>query len=354
MMFQLETVRRRLGPVKRSVQLYASNWLPQFVGPSNFFHLSGAFREEQGAISAGKRRHFESERTGSNRMFLRRSVHRLEKGLISRPRRETFAADYIGRVVCTVESFRGVLEGEDPGELKWATDVLNRYFEATRSSDDPRVINARDAWLSHWDSTQANDGQELHDELSPFEQPRLEMRAESYSGLARIAFHRRSVRWFEDRPVPRNLVEEAAAVGLTAPSACNRQSFRLLVMDDEDLRRRVAAVPMGTAGFAHQIPALGVLIGQHRGYEHERDRHAIYVDGGLFASGFVLALEGLGLNSCCINWPELRSKNIEMKGLIDLEPDERIVMLIAIGYGIPDQLVPRSHKRDVGAVVQWR
>lgn len=353
-MSQLGVARRRLGPIKRSALLFASNWLPRIVGAPNFFYLNGAFREEQAAVSSGMRRHFESERSDSNRMFLRRSVHRLEKGLISRPRRETFAADYIGRVVCTVESFRATLENEDPGELKWATDVVNRYFEATRNSDDSRVIGARDMWLAHWDSTDADNEQEIKCELSPFEQPRLNDARESYSGFTRIAFHRRSVRWFEDRPVPRELVEEAAAVGLTAPSACNRQSFRLLIVDDEELRGRVAAVPMGTAGFSHQIPAIGVLIGQHRGYEHERDRHAIYVDGGLFASGFITALEGLGLNTCCINWPELRAKNTEMKGLIGLEPDERVVMLIAIGYGIPDQLVPRSQKRDVGAMVQWR
>ncbi|MDM7490518.1 nitroreductase family protein [Rhodococcus sp. CSLK01-03] len=191
-------------------------------------------------------------------------------------------------------------------------------------------------------------------ELAPFRQPQLECATAKFAGLKSIAVHRRSVRWFQDRDVPRALVEEAAAVGLTAPSACNRQSFRLLIIDDPELRKRVAKIPMGTAGFADQIPAIAVLIGQHRGYEHERDRHAIYVDGGLFASGFVLALEGLGLNSCCINWPEIRVKNRQIRKLIGLDEDERVIMLVAIGYGTENQLVPRSHKRHVKTVVEWR
>lgn len=354
-MSALRNIRSRLGPKKRAIQLLASTRLPQIVGPSSFFYVSGAFRQEQAAVVAGKRKHFEGERTHSNRMFLRRSTHRIEKGLISRPRRETFAADYVGRTVATVLAFRSTLEQDDPGELKWATDVLNRYFEATKNSADTRVVSARESWFSIYDDETWEAENESADacDLGPFEQPGLDNAEGCFEGLSTIAHHRRSVRWFSDVPVPRGLVERAAAVGLTAPSACNRQSFRLLVIDDEDLRKHVSAVPMGTAGFAHQIPALGVIIGQHRGYEHERDRHAIYVDGGLFATGFVLALEGLGLNSCCINWPELRSKNEQIANLIELDPDERVVMLIAIGYGIPDQLVPRSHKRSVKAVVQW-
>lgn len=349
-------LRQRLGPRKRAVQTMLSNKVPQFIGAANFFHLNGAFREEQAAVAAGKKKHLEGELDHSNRMFLRRSVHRIEKGLISQPRRDTFAADYIGRTVETAVSLQEILKQDDPGELKWATDVLNRYFEATQNSTDQRIGAARERWLSVRVKDSDNGVCDISGsacELAPFEQPQLSDAADRYQSLTAIAYHRRSVRWFEDKPVERELVEEAAAVGLTAPSACNRQSFRLLVVDDEDLRKRVAEVPMGTAGFSHQIPAMAVLIGQHRGYEHERDRHAIYVDGGLFTTGFILALEGLGLNTCCINWPELKSKNERIRDLIDLDSDERVIMMIAIGYGVPDQLVPRSHKRSVSAVVQW-
>ena len=342
--------RGMFGAAKRELQLKASTWAPAILGAANFFYLKGAFREEQRAIASGTYRHYTSERRLDNRMFLRRSVHRIEKGLISRPRRETFAADYIARTVRTTVELGRAGAHDDPDELKWASDVLDRYFEVTRTSTDRRVIDARSAWLSERVVTSPGSGAP---ELVPFVQAPLENGAAKFQVFEQLAGHRRSVRWFEDKPVPRTLVERAAAVGLTAPSACNRQSFRLLVVDDENLRKIVAAVPMGTAGFSHQIPAIAVLIGQHRGYEHERDRHAIYVDGGLFTTGFILGLEGLGLSSCCVNWPELKSKNDRMRQLIDLDADERVIMLIAIGYGAPDQMVPRSHKRSVETVVKW-
>ncbi|WAM16834.1 nitroreductase family protein [Rhodococcus sp. JS3073] len=343
--------RRKLGKIKRESILKLSVSVPIVLGASNFFYIKGAFREEQRAVASGTSRHYISERRFANRMFMRRSVHRIEKGLVSVPRRETFAADYIERTVSTVKrlSLRG--EHDDPAELKWASDVLRRYFDATEASTDRRVVLAREAWRSVCDSSISTLDEP---ELVPFVRTGLEELDTKCNALVDIAQHRRSVRWFEDRPVPRALVEKAVRVGLTAPSACNRQSFRLLIIDDENLRKTVAAVPMGTAGFANQIPAVAVLIGQHRGYEHERDRHAIYVDGGLFTTGFILALEGLGLNSCCINWPEVRSRNDQLGKLIHLESDERVIMFIAIGYGTPDQLVPRSHKRSIETVVEWR
>ena len=37
-----------------------------------------------------------------------------------------------------------------------------------------------------------------------------------------------------------------------------------------------------------------------------------------------LALETLGLASCCVNWPDIENKEVRMAELLDLDPDERI------------------------------
>jgi len=67
--------------------------------------------------------------------LLRRNTHRLEKGLIMRPRRDVFALDYIGE---TVHAYRAALEASQRGEstlspeqLQWAHDVLQEYVAVT-------------------------------------------------------------------------------------------------------------------------------------------------------------------------------------------------------------------------------
>jgi nitroreductase len=332
---------------KQSLVRNVEHRLGGFLGGPVFYGINGTFRNEQKAVMAGARAHYRSEGTHESRMFLRRSIHRLEKGMISRPMRSTFAADYIGPTVSTYISLTNT-PGADAGELQWAHDVLEHYFKATADSVDRQVSKARHQWTSL-----EQDTTEEGEMLAPFPQPALQNVNEARAAFSALARHRRSVRWYTEREVPKHLVDDSIRVALTAPSACNRQSFRVVLVQSEPLKTRVATVPMGTAGFANQIPVLAVIIGQHRGYEHPRDRHAIYVDGGLFAAQFVLALEASGLNSCCINWPDLPDKEQELRGLLSMQPDERAVMMIAVGYGEPNQLVPRSHKRNVELVREW-
>lgn len=333
---------------KRTVLPNVVHMVSRTLGGSLFFVVTGAFNDEKRAVLAGNNQHFHGEKNRNHQMFLRRSVHRIEKGLISRPMRKSFAADYIVRTVTTYSNL--VAQADvDAGEAQWARDVLARYFEATAESGDWRVKDARRLWndTRHAETV-------LDEHLSPFPYSPIVPGEGQFESLAEVANHRRSVRWFEQKPVPRELVERAAEVGLTAPSACNRQSYRVELLEEDALRRTVAAIPMGTAGFSQQIPLLGVLIGQHRGYEHHRDRHAIYVDGGLFSTGFILGLESLGLSTCCINWPEIPQLNGKMSRALGLRDDERVIMLIAIGYGIDAQEVPRSHKRDLKGLLTWR
>jgi nitroreductase len=110
------------------------------------------------------------------------------------------------------------------------------------------------------------------------------------------------VRWYLQKPVPRELIDKALDVGLQAPSACNRQPFEVRILDDPALVREIAALPMGTVGLHHNFPTILVWVGRLRSFAHHRDRHVPYIDAAMAAMGFQLALETLGLSSCCLNW----------------------------------------------------
>src|SRR5690606_32285683 len=177
---------------------------------------------------------------------------------------------------------------------------------------------------------------------------RLDGRPEiSIDDLAALAKRRRSVRWFEPRPVPRAMIDRALEVALQSPSACNRQPFVFHVFDEPTLVQQVCEIPMGTKGYRHNIPAIAVIVGRQRAYFSERDRHLIYIDGSLAAMGFMYALEVQGLSSCPINWPDIEEKEQQMADLIGLGPDERPVMLVAIGYPDLEGLVAYSQKKPL-------
>lgn len=272
--------------------------------------------------------------------LLRRNIHRLEKGLIMRPRRDLFALDYIGETVTAyafVAQARCATEPSDP-ELIWAHDVLREYFEVTLPHS--RTASARELFTS----LESPIADRTHLSI-PYRRADKTYQIPDYQSLLELAKQRRSVRWFDQRPVPRTLITKALEVATQAPSACNRQPFVFRIFDDPDLIRQVAGLPGGTKGFEHNFPMIAVVVGELRNYYAERDRHLIYIDGGLASMSFILALETLGLSSCCINWPDLSEPEARAKKVLKLAPDQRPVMLIAIGYADPTGMIPFSQKK---------
>jgi nitroreductase len=327
--------------------------------------FSTRFAREHRAVAYGRLRFLEdAARPAQSEYLLRRNVHRLEKGLIMRPRRPVFATDFIEE---TVESFAGrsaaagAGAGGDPREIRWAERVLSSYFEA--AGGHPRIERARERFSTlHLSGANGNgksrengdgDGSGNGDgfcadvPMAPFRRDLSGPPPVAYDQLLKLALRRRSVRWFLPTPVPRELIDRAVEVAAYSPSACNRQPFELRVFDDPARARTVASVPLGTRGFDHNFPVVVVVVARQRAYFDEKDRHVIYIDAALGAMSFVLALETLGLSSCCINWPDVEAQEREMAQLLKLEPDERPVMLIALGYPDPDALVPASGKKSL-------
>ncbi len=292
----------------------------------------------RGALGDSGRDEIAAGAVDGARYTLRRDTHRLEKGLSMQPRRPVFALDYIEEAVAALSIVVAAKAPEDELLLRWATDVQKVYFDAC-SHDQLVPLRARFEQLS--ESVHGRTGaavpyqRDANVELPTFEQ----MRA--------LAWRRRSVRWFKQDPVPRELVDHALEVGLLAPSACNRQPYRFCILERREDIDRVGAIPMGTKGFIHNVPMLIVVVGQLRAFHHDRDRHLIYIDASLAIMGFEFALETQGLSSCSINWPSIPQKERAIKKALRLASDETPVMLIAVGYPDPEGLVPYSQKKPL-------
>ncbi len=307
--------------------------------------FSGAFSREQHAVLYGRLRfHDSSAAPDHNESLLRRNIHRLEKGLIMRPRRSVFALDYIEETTecfaARAAALRCGVSGVDEEGLHWAEDVLRGYFDMI--DDHPGVRRARSTFER---AVLVRDrGGEVK---SPFRRDLSGPPPVAYDDLYRLARRRRSVRWFLPKPVDRALVDRALLVAAQSPTACNRQPYEFRIYDDPQMVTKVAALPGGSSGFRENFPMVVVVVGKQRAYFDERDRHVVYIDASLAAMSFVLALETQGLSSCIINWPDVEHQERRMTRLLRLDPDERPIMQIAVGHPDPDALVPFSAKKSL-------
>ena len=97
-----------------------------------YFLFSKSFAHEKKMFLMARRQYLKSKYQKTQNLFLlRRNIHRIEKGLLMKERRNVFALDYIQETV----NMLGCVYKEHGNDIQiqWAFDVLNEYFSVTDS-----------------------------------------------------------------------------------------------------------------------------------------------------------------------------------------------------------------------------
>lgn len=319
---------------KYFIKLFAGT---RFTSSLYYALFSRQFAREHQAVLRGRLDYWQSlKKIEKTCALLRRNTHRLEKGLIMRPRRPSFAADYI---LETVECFaQAVRDGSlETTELKWAADVLTTYFEAV--TDTPKIARARELW------EQVATQKPTESRSVPYPQQELPATDITPEQLHTLFKRRRSTRWFTEQIVAKDLINQAVNMASLAPSACNRQPFQFHLVQNSERAARIAGYAGGTVGFSNDIRQIIVVVGDLKAYPTERDRHCIYIDASLASMQLMLAFETLGISTCPINWPDIEFREVLMATELNLSVQQRPVMLLAFGYADPEGGIPYSAKK---------
>ena len=323
------------------------------------------FRREQWATVAGRHHYYLHEATSQiASVILRRNLHRLEKGISMTIRKPLFALDYIDETLNALQNYLQQMVVIDQALLSYCHDVLQQYFTITTWPTDAKqpktfaelqaVIKSRLQQSTAFTPTTHTTATACTSGLCAPQPYATRVRANiSYAEFLTLCQQRCSTRTFLPKAVPPELIELAISAAAQAPSACNRQPFRYVAALAEPMLSKLATLPMGTVGYAHNIPAILAVVGDLSAYPFERDRHIIYIDASLANMQLMLALETLGLASCSINWPDMETYELKISALLKLQPFERVVMLIAVGYPDPEALIPFSQKKSATELVEY-
>lgn len=327
---------------------YGTLSLNRFLGTIFLLFVPFSFNRERFALIKGKARYYKSlNKSGKNNALLRRNIHRLEKALIMEPRRAKFALNYIGE---TIDLYEAALKGDknclrvEEEEILWSRDVLTRYFESIELDNHTSHLQER--------FFKANIGFFNSSPISrvPYMRSESAQHNVSFEDLLQLSKRRRSVRWFKDTQVPREVIDKALLIAIQSPSACNRQPFEYRIFDSPELVQKIVKIPMGTKGFGHNIQTIAVIVGKQDYFFSSRDRHLIYIDASLSAMAFILGLETLGVSSCVLNWPDIEILERKMQKILNLEYHERVIMLLAIGFAREDGGIPFSQKKSLNNI----
>lgn len=159
---------------------------------------------------------------------------------------------------------------------------------------------------------------------------------------------RQSDRNFSDKAVSRELMEKCVEASRLAPSACNSQPWRFIIVDEPELRLKVARETYNTIApfnkFVMQAPVIAVIViekpkalAQIGGRIKDKDYYLF--DIGITAEHFCLQAAEAGLGTCMIGW--FNEKQI--KKLLNIPAKRSVGLVIAVGY--PEKTEKREKKR---------
>jgi iodotyrosine deiodinase len=209
------------------------------------------------------------------------------------------------------------------------------------------------------------------------ELPIEEMRARAEAFRATLS-SRRTVRDYQDRPVPRDVLETCLRVATGAPSGANLQPWHFCVVTDPDTKRRVrlaaeeeerefyrdrapdewlkALAPLGTdadKGFLDRATLIAIFA-QRFGTlpDGTRVKHYYVPESVGIATGFLIAaLHSAGL-ATLTHTPSPMGFLSEICGRPE---NEKPYLLLVAGYPAPDAMVPvfGGTRRPLEDSVSW-
>ncbi len=125
-----------------------------------------------------------------------------------------------------------------------------------------------------------------------------------------------------------------------APSACNAQPWKFVVVTDRELSRKVgkAAAGLGMNKFAKDAPVHILIVEESANITSllggkVKDKHFPLIDVGIAASHIVLAAESEGLGSCILGWFDEK----EIKQLTGIPASKRLLLDIIVGYPLKEK-----------------
>lgn len=268
------------------------------------------------------------------------AYHVLEKGLTMPHRRLGFGKGAVLHLVNLINSFERRFGTQEP-QVIHAIGVLRAYRELHRSLPDPMV--RLDAFLF------------AHPGVPAAYEPHV-TRAEFFSAkdspFPAFAASRHVVRHFA-APVPRETIEAAITLALTAPSACNRQPTRVHVVDDPAKRDSLFALQGGTRGFGSDADKVLVVTTDLSTVRWGWERHDSYVNGGIFVMNLCYALHYHGVAHCILHWSVPPAVDRAAHELLDIPENEAIVQVLACGLPPEEFDVAASPRRSLGEVMTW-
>ena len=165
-----------------------------------------------------------------------------------------------------------------------------------------------------------------------------------------LVTNRQSVRAYTNQPVDKEQLERILESARLAPSACNAQPWKFIVVDNPEIKNKLADTTsskvLGINHFTKQAPVHIVVVMEGANFNSNfgslvKRKHFPLIDIGIAAEHICLAATAEGLGSCMIGWFD----ETAVKKLLNIPKSKRPVLIITLGH--PEKTEIREKKRKI-------
>jgi nitroreductase len=157
-----------------------------------------------------------------------------------------------------------------------------------------------------------------------------------------LIISRQSDRKYNDSPVEKEKLDRIVESGRMAPSACNAQPWKFIIVTDHDLIVKIAeaasAKLIGMNSFVAQAPVIMVIVREKPNMSSKvgatiKNKDYSLIDIGIATENICLQAKAEGIGSCIIGWFDER----QVRKLLGIPKSKRVELLITLGYSLSEQ-----------------
>ncbi len=164
-----------------------------------------------------------------------------------------------------------------------------------------------------------------------------------------IITSRKSIRKFTGESIPDSLIEDLVRIGTSAPSAGNRQPWRIIVVTDRELRNRLASAAFNQ-NFIAKAPVVYVVCAvPEESAERYQDRgRNLYIlqDTAALTLNILYGAHLHGYGACWIG----AFNEDAVREVLRIPPNMRPVSMIPVGK-VDGPLPPPRQRRNISDII---
>ena len=172
-----------------------------------------------------------------------------------------------------------------------------------------------------------------------------------------LANKRYSVRNYKNTPVPQEKINRCIEAARLAPSACNSQPWKFIVVDDLKFIKELAKAAFeGILDFNHfafEAPVLVLIVSERQKTFAKfggvvKKKNFSQMDIGIAAEHLCLQAAEEGLGTCMLGW--FNEKKV--KKILSIPKLKRVELIISVGFSA-DENIPHKKRKSIDEILSY-